>query len=52
MTQENKQTNVEPLNIRPGQIVVINRKIYGCCINCHSIVRMNKFLFGGFHVCG
>jgi hypothetical protein len=30
---------------------VLGNKLYGVCPNCGKIVRMDKPLFGSFHIC-
>jgi hypothetical protein len=39
------------VNLKPGQIVAANGKLYGRCPDCDSIVRMDKWLFGALHFC-
>lgn len=39
------------IDIRPGQIVAVNGKIYGRCAECKEIVRVDKWLFGSLHLC-
>jgi len=37
--------------MKPGEIKVINGKIYGMCSQCESIVRIDKPLIGSLHLC-
>ena len=39
------------LDLRPGQIVTVNGKIYGRCAECKAIVRVDKWLIGSLHLC-
>lgn len=39
------------LDLKPGQIVAVNGKIYGCCAECKEIVRVDKWLLGSLHLC-
>lgn len=39
------------LDLKPGQIVAVNGKIYGRCAECKEIVRVDKWLFGSLHLC-
>lgn len=37
---------------RAGEVFVVGRKVYGWCQFCDSIIRVNKPLVGGWHLCG
>lgn len=37
--------------IRPGEVVVVGNKLYGCCADCHSVIRLDKPIFGSLHIC-
>ena len=39
------------LDLRPGQIAVVGGKIYGRCLACRAIVRVDKWLIGSLHLC-
>ena len=41
----------EPIQLKPGQIVTINGKLYGRCFDCGSIIRVDKWLIGSMHLC-
>ena len=43
--------DLEPIALKPGQIVSVRGKLYGRCFDCHSIVRVDKWLFGSLHYC-
>ena len=44
-------TEAVPLDLKPGQLVAVNGKIYGRCAECKEIVRVDKWLFGSLHLC-
>lgn len=37
--------------IRRGEILEIAGKLYGCCMTCGAIVRLDKPIFGALHLC-
>ena len=36
---------------RPGEVLIVGRKIYATCGNCDALVCINKPFFGGLHIC-
>lgn len=34
-----------------GEIVPVGHRLYALCRDCHSLVRVNKPLLGGVHIC-
>lgn len=32
-------------------LIITNGKIYGYCLNCGKLVRINKPIIGSMHVC-
>lgn len=43
--------SVEKLRLQPGEIMTVGNKVYGICAQCHSLVRVNKWLLGSLHIC-
>jgi hypothetical protein len=39
------------IDIKPGQIVAVGSKIYGRCLACRDLVRVDKWLVGSLHLC-
>lgn len=39
------------IQLKPGQIVEVNGKIYGRCADCKDLVRFDKWLIGSLHYC-
>lgn len=38
-------------NNLPKGTFVVGNSIYGTCSDCGSLVKVNKFIFGSFHIC-
>jgi len=38
-------------DLRNGRVVIINGKLYIKCSVCNCIVRLDKPIFGGLHIC-
>ena len=37
--------------IKPGQVVLIGNKLWGCCYDCRQFIRWDKPIIGSLHVC-
>ena len=37
--------------LETSDLIIAGSKIYGTCIYCHSLVRLNKPIFGSLHIC-
>ena len=37
--------------LKIGHIYHIGNGIYGVCAECNSLVKLNKWIFGGIHLC-
>jgi murein DD-endopeptidase MepM/ murein hydrolase activator NlpD len=37
--------------IRDGRVTVVGNGLYVVCPDCHELVRINKPIFGGLHLC-
>ena len=52
MSKEQNKINVIDIDeLRKGKLININGSIYGMCSDCHSMIKVNKFLFGSLHMC-
>ena len=39
------------INPKPGELFYVGNKLYGICIDCKEIVRLNKPFLGSLHIC-
>jgi hypothetical protein len=39
------------IELKPGQLVTVNGKIYGRCLDCKELVRFDKWLISSLHYC-
>ena len=39
------------IDLKPGQFMIVNGKIYGRCADCKDLVRVDKWLIGSLHLC-
>lgn len=42
---------VQRVDLRPGEVVAVGRKLYGRCAGCGEIVCVNKWILGSLHLC-
>ena len=40
-----------PFTMQPGDLVLVGKKLFTLCRTCGKIVRVNKPIVGGLHVC-
>ena len=37
--------------MKPGELKIINGKLYGVCAECDKMVRVDKPILGSMHIC-
>jgi len=43
---------MKPLHeLKAGETTSIGDKIYGRCVDCLKVIRLNRFFFGSMHLC-
>jgi hypothetical protein len=42
---------MDSINLKPGEIMQVGKKLYGRCACCDKIVCLNKPIIGSLHFC-